>query len=88
MKLYLASKFSLKEKVESISKILESEGHIITCHWWDDNVKSMQLKNNDDKDTAWYKHPEVIKICIRDYQGIDDCNALILISDEKKTNVI
>ena len=84
MRIYLASKFALKNRVDKISKCLELDGHIITCKWWYDDIKSMQLKNNDDKDSAWYKHPEVTKICLRDYNGVDDCDVLILISDEEK----
>lgn len=85
MKIYLASKFALKDKVEYISQNLINEGHDITCRWWDDDIKSMQLKNNDEKDSAWYKHPEVLKICHRDFTGVNSCDACVLISDESKS---
>ena len=77
MKLYLASKFAMKDKVDTLSKFLQLKGHQITCIWWEDDVKRIRST-----DKEWYQLPIIKYICSRDFQGVDNADALILISNK------
>jgi len=77
MKIYLASKFSFKNKVEEIYKILMDYGHHITCVWWHDDVKRI-----GGTDKNWYSLPLIQNIAKRDFKGIDDADILILIAPQ------
>jgi len=80
MKLYLASKFAMKDKVDALSKFLQLKGHQITCIWWKDDVKRI-----GSTDEEWYQLPIIKYICSRDFQGVDNADALILISNENES---
>lgn len=80
MKIYIASKFALKNRVIETYRFLQSYGHQITCIWWDDDIKRI---GGSDKD--WYNLPIVKYICDRDFKGVDNADILILVADTEKT---
>ena len=83
MKIYLASSFSLFEKIEKVCKSLKNEGHEILVRWWDrvHLKKKVSILEADD----FYKEPECKYAFERDLQGVKDCDALIFVaSDEMK----
>ena len=81
MKFYLASSFSLIPKVESVCKILETEGHEVTVKWWERLAlkKKFQVLEPDD----FYAEPECRFAFTRDFKGIAEADALIFVADEE-----
>ena len=81
MKIYLASSFSLREKVERLSYNLENFGHTITVKWWLKDYKEVGSR----EDTVWYSDPIIKGISERNFKGIDEADALILVCHDEKT---
>ena len=79
MKIYLASDFSLADEVEIISNLLEQEGHEILVKWW----RRRELKNKFQtlSPDRFYAQPECKEAYEMDYQGVKDCDLLILVSN-------
>lgn len=74
MKLYLASKFALKEKVEMLASVLKAEGHEITVEWW-----LKDWKQSGASDEEWYEEPSTKSISERNFNGIRKADACILV---------
>lgn len=83
IKIYLASKFSLRQKVEYLSNYLVTHGFSITCKWWNDDIKQLSLKAKGNIDDEWYRFREVIAVSERDYRGIDNADVVILVSTKE-----
>jgi len=88
MKLYLASSFSLKEKVDSLSKTLENLGFIIPCKWWTglDFIPSEGKLLSDMRDETisdFYSHPATRNAFERDKKAIEDCDAFVFVADDE-----
>ena len=77
MKVYLASKFALKDRVIEISDYLKSHGIKITYEWWFDNIKGIPVT-----DKEWYNHPSVIEVSNKDFNGVDEADIVVLVSDD------
>ena len=86
MKIYLASSFSLKQRVEEVSERLKKAGHTITVEWWNKDFKKAFGLISDDK---WYKLDDIILISKKNFKGIDDADVLIIVCpkiESKKYN--
>lgn len=91
MKLYLASSFTLIERVERASNYLEKEGHKITVKWWSRKYNidgerevctTILKKENDLLDIEeFYKTPECKYSFESDLKGVKDADAFIFIAD-------
>jgi len=86
MKIYIASSFDLRNKIEEVSKTLEDAGHIITCKWWiaDDLKKNSFIKTSED----FYKDPSCSDIYYRDKLAVERADILIFVAadDARKYN--
>jgi nucleoside 2-deoxyribosyltransferase len=80
MKVYIASSFSLIPKIEMVAAILETYEIEITVKWW----KRIQLKMEFAKlsPEEFYAHPECKFAFERDYMGIQEADAVVLVADE------
>lgn len=81
MKIYLASSFDQKDKVERISKILEDLGHEIVVKWWYIDFKEKVNINDDDE---WYDHPDIKMVKERNYKALLESDACILVCPDDK----
>jgi hypothetical protein len=92
MKIYVASSFSLIEKVENVVEALEYHGHVITCKWWARNyeiegegpVNTQELKKrfNDLTPETFYGKPETERSYFADLDGIEEADALVLVGPD------
>ena len=80
MKVYLASKFKLKERVKKIAKELEKSGHEITVKWWTRDYKKLKLNDYD-----WYRDDRIFKVCSRNYRGVVDADVVVLVCHESRS---
>ena len=78
MRVYLASSFKLMDWVKAVRWEMEKVGIEITVVWWETNFKSALGEMTDDE---WYSRPEIERIRKRNFQGIDDADALVLVCD-------
>lgn len=93
MRFYLASSFSLIDKVEDACQRLERAGHEITVKWWsreydipgEGKVKTTALKDRYDKlePGLFYERPETRISYDADFQGVLDADVFILIADDE-----
>ncbi len=81
MKIYLASSFSLKDRVERIANRLKDEGHEITREWWHDNFK----QKIDLDDEQWYSHDKIQWVCQKNFHAIEKADAYVLIAPKYKS---
>lgn len=77
MKFYIASSFSLKDKVIELANALEEEGHEVTHDWWNFDFKTIDLPDNE-----WYRHPKVTGISLKNFSAIDRADSLILVAPD------
>jgi len=93
VKIYIASSFSLTEKVTQVAEILEAYGHTITVRWWDrvfnvqgeGQVHTQELKGRYeelDQDT-FYGKPEAYEAYITDFMGVKDADALVFVAADE-----
>lgn len=93
MKFYLASSFSLIEKVDRISKVIEAKGHTITEKWWKRPyhveglgvVETADLKKKYESLTPdeFYAKPETKESFFKDYVGICSADVFVFVADDK-----
>jgi len=79
MKIYLAGSFDAKDKIQKVSEMLKKEGHSITVEWWKKDFKKIDVP-----DAEWYNLPQIKEVRIRNFNGIDEADALILVSSDIK----
>ena len=93
VKIYIASSFSLVDKVAMLSDLLEREGHTITVKWWareyeieGEHIHTTELKvTNDELDRDIFNNlPETQFSYWDDFNGVLNCDAFIFVADEKK----
>lgn len=92
MKIYVASSFSLIDKVEAVVKELESVGHEITIKWWarafnipsEGLVHTIELKKRyaNLKPQDFYARPECKWSYETDFIGVKDADILVLVVDD------
>lgn len=78
MKIYLASSFANKELVQELANELEQEGHKITTEWWHTDFKKTIFK----PDAEWYADEKILAISQRNFNGIREADALILVANQ------
>ena len=93
MKFYLASSFSLIDKVDAISKVIEAKGHTITEKWWKRPyqveglgvVETADLKKIYEALTPdeFYAKSETKASFFKDYMGICNADVFIFVADDK-----
>ena len=79
--IYIASKFSLKEKVIELKRKLHNEGHLVTINWWDYEGKKVLVNFSDDE---FYNDRRTHFLKERDLFGIRQCEIFVLLSDPVK----
>jgi nucleoside 2-deoxyribosyltransferase len=79
--IYIASKFALKDKVESLYQELLKLGHIITVTWW---YYESKKELGDLTDYEYYQDKRVQFIKKHALFGIDNCDIYVLLSDTEK----
>jgi len=93
MLIYIASSFSLTEKVAQVAAMLEAQGHIITVRWWDrvfnvegeGQVHTQDLKTRYDELTAaeFYGKTTAYEAFITDYMGVKEADALVFVAGDE-----
>lgn len=81
---YIASSFGLADRVQRVCDALVSAGHRVPDRWWNENVKTMDLPDDE-----WYGHPEVVAMAERHWNSIEECDTYVLVcppSEAKKFN--
>lgn len=78
-KIYLASSFELKNRVQKIAYILEQQGYEITREWWHKDYKEIDLPDDE-----WYEHEDVIKVANDNFDAIDEADIFILVCPPKE----
>ena len=73
MKIYVASSITNKEKVQEVFNILRDEGHEVTTDW--------TLTDDVPEDERLARRDYIRSIAKRDFEGIYDCDAFILLSE-------
>jgi nucleoside 2-deoxyribosyltransferase len=88
MKVYLASSFDLVPVVETVTEYLERQGHTITVKWWSRDGFDLRDKKADQTTDGFYKDPVCEMIFWRDYQGVTDSDAFVIVAGDtpKKFN--
>ena len=90
-RIYIASSFSMVDKVDTLSKILELEGHTITVKWWDRKyeIKGEQIhttelkKTNHELDPITFNNLEETALSFwNDYNGIVSADIFIFYADD------
>ena len=76
MKVYLASSFDLKEKVQQTACLLELKGVEITRKWW---LKDYKNAFGQILDEDWYDREEVKWVSEENFKAIDQAEAVILV---------
>ena len=93
MKVYVASSFSLIQKLEFIAEALEYDGHEITCKWWARNyniegegpVNTQVLKKRfkDLPPDEFYSKPEARYSFRADLKGIEEADVFVLVGPDE-----
>ncbi len=88
MKVYLASSFDMVPIVEIVSDYLERQGHTIAVKWWSKDGFDLRDKKADQTSDGFYKDPICEMIFWRDYQGVTDSDAFVIVAGDipKKFN--
>ena len=88
MKVYLASSFDLMPLVETIAEYLEKQGHDISVKWWSRDGFDLRDKKANHTSDSFYKDPVCEMIFWRDFQGVSDSDAFVIVADNipKKFN--
>lgn len=81
MKIYIASKFPLVDRVRKVASILKAKGHTITCKWWLRDYK--KIMENEDIET-WFHHFKIREVSERSFKGIREADIFILIAPSDK----
>lgn len=76
MKVYLASSFSLKDKIVWINRYLESKGIECVDKWWTRDLKT----ETELSDREWYSQNIVKSLVKRHWHSIENCDAFVLIA--------
>lgn len=76
---YLASSFSLKERVERAYQALTDAGHAVPDVWWDESREQADLKVIDLPDEEWYEHPKVQQRAERHWTTIEEADAFVIV---------
>lgn len=92
-KIYIASSFSLVNKVQMLSNLLEIEGHSITVKWWareyeieGEHIHTTDLKvTNDNLDRDIFNNLKETQTSYwDDLNGVLNCDAFIFLADDKQ----
>jgi nucleoside 2-deoxyribosyltransferase len=88
MRVYLASSFDMVQTVEAVAEYLELLGHSITVKWWSRDGFDLRDKKADQTSDGFYKDPVCEMIFWRDYQGVTDSDAFVIVAGDipKKFN--
>lgn len=81
---YLASSFSLSDRVQRVYEALELAGHEVPDVWWNEDLKEIDLPDDE-----WYEHPDVEAIAERHWNSIEQADTYILVcppNEPKKYN--
>ena len=88
LKVYIASSFSLKDKVVAVEKALETSGYNVLCKWWT-GLDYIPWERRTLKDYAkdasveeFYSHPGCANAFKRDFQGVKDADFLVFVADD------
>lgn len=81
MNFYIASSFSLIDRVEAVVAALEARGHEVPVKWW----TRLHLKQRFQalEPDAFYAEPECEYAFLRDMKGIHEADAVILVADDE-----
>lgn len=71
---YLASSFSLTDRVQHIYEAITSEGHRVPDVWWNEDLKEIDLPDDE-----WYEHPDVQGIAQRHWGSIQRADTYVLV---------
>lgn len=80
MNFYIASSFSLIDKILELVSFLETRGHTVTVRWWERAGLKKQFDNLSPEE--FYAEPECAYAFQRDMKGIRESDALILLTTE------
>lgn len=81
MRVYIASSFDNKVVVEAVADVMMDAGHTVTVVWWTTDFKTALGEMPDEE---WYRHPKIASVRWRNFLGIDDADALIIVSPKKR----
>ncbi len=84
VKVYLASSFKLKDRVERIAEKLKKNGYDITREWWHTNFKKDDGMD-ELSDREWYQHEDVEWVVQESFDAIEEADIYILVAPEDYT---
>lgn len=84
-RIYLASSFSLKDRVQHVYNTLTDAGHRVPDIWWDESREQADLKVIDVPDDEWYRHPAVQKRAARHWTYIDATDVFVIVAPPEGT---
>lgn len=76
---YLASSFSLKDRVQRVHDTLADEAIEVTDVWWDESREHANLKDIDVPDEEWYDLDPVVQRAGRHFRNIRRADAFAII---------
>ncbi len=82
MKVYVASSFDLRSKVQEISDLLEREDIEITRKWWFKDFKTAFGEIGDDE---WFEKPEIHELAGKNFAAIDAADAVVLVCADNES---
>lgn len=80
MKLYVASTFDIAGRVQQVAERLEAAGHTVVVKWWSSDGFDLWDKKVSHEPDAFYADPLCGLIYDRDFNGIRDADALVLVA--------
>lgn len=84
-RVYIASSFSLKDRVQRTYEALTDAGHEVPDVWWDESKEQAALKVIDIPDEEWYQHPKVVQRAKRHWETIRGCDTFVLVCPSEGT---
>ena len=96
MKIYIASRFKLSKRVETIATILENQGHEVPVKWWNRvymiegegpvNTQILKERNELLPPDRFYSLPECKYSYESDFQGVKEAEIFLFIADKEPRN--
>lgn len=78
-KVYLASSFKLKGRINRVAEALRAADIEIADVWWDESKEQADLKTIDMPDEEWYADETIIQRADRHFEAIEDSDALVIV---------
>jgi hypothetical protein len=82
---YIASSFSLKDRIWECHDALQDAGIGVPDVWWDESREQADLKVLDVPDPEWYAQEVVLQRAKRHYDAIEGCDLYVIVAPGDRT---